>query len=90
MLQPPLVLCSFHWLWGRKLPAAIKDVFMRLIKPDQVIPAVHDRQEILCFWIATKMDGHAAILVLTAGDIVERVGIVRVLLKIPLLVVEAD
>jgi hypothetical protein len=61
-----------------------------LIEPDDVVPAVRDRQEVGLLGIAAEMDGVTSILGFLRGDVVERVGVVVVLYIVPLAVVEAD
>ena len=63
---------------------------MRLIQPDSVVPALHDRQIVGLLRIAAEMNGDAAILGFLSGDVVDRVGVVRVLLEESLTVIEAD
>ena len=62
---------------------------MRLVEPDYIVPAIHDRQIVWLLGITAKMDGDAAVLVFFPGDIVDRVSIGRVLLKVTLGVIEA-
>ena len=90
MVQPPFALFLFNWHWFWKRPAAIDNFLARLIESDKIVPALHDRQEVGLFGVTAEMDGHAAVLVLGAGDIVHRVGVVLVLLRIPFIVIQAD
>jgi hypothetical protein len=36
---------------------------MRLVEPDYIVPAIHDRQIVWLLGITAKMDGAAAVLV---------------------------
>jgi hypothetical protein len=54
----------------RKCPGSFQDLWPRLIQPDDVIQARHDRQEVVRLGVATKVDGDAAVFVLPCRDVV--------------------
>lgn len=64
---------------------------MGAIKPDHVVPPLHDRQAVRHFSIATaEMNDDGPVAFLLRGDVVKRVGVVLVLNVIAVLVVKAD
>ena len=80
----------FHRLRCRKLPRAVENLLTRLIEPDDLFPAIHDRQVVGLIGIAAEMDGVTSIFAFLPGDVVDRVGVVFVLHKVPLAVVDTD
>ena len=76
-------------LW--KLPSSIEDFFPRLIEAHHVIPAGHNWQAVGNPAIADiELDSDRAIGTFLSRQVVERVGIVFVLLKSTLSIINRD
>ena len=60
-----------HRLRRRKFPGAVKDFLVRLIEPDDIVPAVHNRQIVGLLGISAEMDGDAAVLAFFPGDVID-------------------
>src|SRR5216684_3504692 len=75
----------------RELPLAALDFGTRAIEPDGVVPALHDRQAIRTLAVATaELNSDRTVGAFMAGDAIDRVGLVWVVLVIALGIVEAD
>src|SRR5580704_9906047 len=82
---------SRHRLRLRKCPFAAHDLRPRSIEAHRIVPARHDRQAVRNFAVATaELDRDRAIVAFLRRDIVERIGVVLVLLVEAGGVVDAD
>jgi hypothetical protein len=74
----------------REFPGAVQDFLARSIEAHDVIPAGHDVDEVGLVGIAVKVQGNAAVCALLGKQIVDRIGVVLVLLKETFGVIDAD
>src|SRR6478752_2247324 len=90
-MSNPDMATSTGRLRFREFPTTVQDFGARPVEPHGVIPALHDRQAVGQLAVAAaKLDGDRAVGAFLRGDIVDRVGVVRVFLVIALLIVKAD
>ena len=83
-------VCLTRGLRFWELPLAVQNFGARAIKPYGVIPALHDWQAIGDLAIAaTEVDGDRAVVAPLGRQVIERVGVVWVLLVVTLCVIHA-
>src|SRR5882757_842066 len=86
-----MVYSSTGRLRFREFPFSAEYLGTRTIEPDGVIPALRDRKTVWNLAVATaELDCDRAIVALLRRDIVERIGVVRVLFVVARFVVDAD
>src|SRR6267378_8194521 len=91
MSRPDMVATSCHGLWLREFPFAIQDFVARAVEPHGVIPALHDRQTVRHLAVASaELDRDRAVAALLGGEVIECVGVMRVLLVVARGVVDTD
>ncbi len=84
------LLLSDHLSFG-ELPASFQDFLARSVHPCGVVPALDDGQAVRDLAVASaELDSHRTIRVLLGRDVIDRVGVVVVLLEEALGVVQAD
>ena len=75
----------------RQLPRAVQELGAGTVEPECVVPALRDRQAIRDLAVAAaELDVDRAVSALLAGDAVDRIGVVFVLLEEALVVIDAD
>src|SRR5580704_7244453 len=75
----------------RECPFAAHDLRLRPIEAYRIVPAGHDRQAVRNFAVATaELDRDRAIVAFLRRDVVERIGVVLVLLVVAGGVIDAD
>lgn len=82
---------SFDGLCLGECPGAVKDLLLWSIKPNHVIPAWRYREAVGRFLAApADLDGNRAILALFRREVVDRVGVLLVLLEVSLRGIDAE
>jgi hypothetical protein len=82
---------SVHAMRLRKGPGALENLGARTIEAHRVVPARLDRQTVEHVAVAAaELDRDRAIGAFLRRDVVERVRIIRVFLKVPIGIVDAD
>src|SRR5262249_21279568 len=82
---------SLHRLCLRELPGPVEDLLPWAVEAHHVVPARRDRQAARRLAVvAAALDSDRAVLALLRRDVVDRVGVVLVLLVVPVRVVDAD
>src|SRR6516162_918400 len=80
-----------HGMRFGKGPGAIENLGARAIEAHSVVPARLDRQAVGHLAVATaELDGNRAVGAFLCSDVVERIRVIGVFLKVPLGVVDAD
>src|SRR6476646_2142072 len=80
-----------HRLRLREFPCAVQDFRARAIEPHGVVPALPDRQTIRNLAVAAaELDWDRAVVALPGREVIERIGVVGVLLEVTFGVVNAD
>src|SRR5580704_6544155 len=78
-----IVSPSRHRLRLRECPFAAHDLRLRPIEAHRIVPAGHDRQAVRNFAVAAaELDRDRAVVAFLRRDIVERIGVVRILLVV--------
>src|SRR5882672_7276543 len=89
--SPLMIATSCHGLWLREFPFAIQDFGARAVEPDGVIPALCGRQTVRHLAVASaELDRDRAVAALLGCEVIERVGVKRVLLVVARGVVDTD
>src|SRR6266568_2659299 len=89
--RPLIAATSCHRLWLREFPFAIQDFGARAVEPHRVVPSLYDRQTVRHLAVATaELDRDGPVTALLGCEVIECVGVMRVLLVVARGVVDTD